>query len=324
MSLFRIILERVPFGHDELIALIATAPRRYKVYQIPKRDGKTFRTIAQPAPEVKLLQRIVLDKFVSKWPIHHAATAYISEKSIADHARLHVDSRYLLKIDFKDFFPSISADDIRKHAIRHSTLRGTDLDAFINIVAWRNKFTGRFGLSIGAPSSPMISNSLMFEFDTKMNDFCNSQQVTYSRYADDIAFSTNQRDVLQKVKEELLRVLSEIESPKLLINQKKTVNVSKRHSRTLVGLTLTPDLKVSLGRDKKRDIRAKLHLFAKGYLKNEAVTHLRGLLAYAWAIEPEFVISLAEKQGNELFVKLELPFRSRPSHKPNSMTHSGN
>lgn len=322
MSLFLKILEDVPFGRDELLTLIATAPRRYKVYQIPKRDGKTFRTIAQPAPEVKLLQRIVLEKFVSKWPIHESATAYISEKSIADHVRLHVNSRYLLKLDFKDFFPSISSDDIRQHALLHSNFQKSDLDAFINIVAWKNKQTGRFCLSIGAPSSPMISNSLMFEFDTRMSDFCFSRQVTYSRYADDVAFSTNQRDLLKEIEAEVHRLLHEIKSPKLSINEKKTVNVSKQHNRTLVGLIITPDEKVSLGRERKRDIRAKLHFFAKGYLQIDEVSRLRGLLSYAWSIEPEFVLGLAEKEGNDLFARLELPFRYRPSRKVNSASGS--
>ena len=310
MSLFRDILREVPFGQDELLTLIATAPRRYKVYQIPKRDGKSVRTIAQPAPEIKLLQRIALEKVISKWPIHTAATAYIESQSIANHVQRHVKSRYLLKIDFKDFFPSITANDIKRHASKHSQLQEADLNILVNIVAWRNKQTGAICLSIGAPSSPTISNSLMYEFDQKMSVFCSSRKIIYSRYADDLAFSTNERGLLQEVEVEVQRLLDEIPSPKLAINEKKTVNVSKRHRRTLVGLTITPDEKVSLGRDRKRDIRGKLYLFSKGYLPQEEISHLRGLLAYAWSVEPQFVIGLAEKQGNALFEALELPFRS--------------
>jgi hypothetical protein len=118
------------------------------------------------------------------------------------------------------------------------------------------------------------------------------------------------KDTLKEVEAEVHRLTSSIQSPKLAINDKKTVNVSKRYRRSLVGLTITPNQKVSLGRERKRDIRAKLYLYGKGYLNGENVAHLRGLLAYAWSIEPEFVLSLANKQGNELFAKLELPFRS--------------
>ena len=143
-----------------------------------------------------------------------------------------------------------------------------------------------------------------------MSVFCSSRKIIYSRYADDLAFSTNERGLLQEVEVEVQRLLDEIPSPKLAINEKKTVNVSKRHRRTLVGLTITPDEKVSLGRDRKRDIRGKLYLFSKGYLPQEEISHLRGLLAYAWSVEPKFVIGLAEKQGNALFEALGLPFRS--------------
>lgn len=310
MKLLQLLLREVPFEKEELLAIIATASRRYKVYQIPKRDGKSVRTIAQPAPEVKLLQRILHDKVIGNWPVHEAATAYISEQSIANHVRRHVNSKYLLKLDFKNFFPSITAADIRQHAKRHSNFGENDLDIFINIVAWRNKLDHSFGLSIGAPSSPAISNSIMFEFDESISSFCKDKEVTYSRYADDLAFSTTRKDTLKEVEAEVHRLTSSIQSPKLAINEKKTVNVSKRYRRSLVGLTITPEQKVSLGRERKRDIRAKLYLYGKGYLNGEDVAHLRGLLAYAWSIEPAFILSLADKQGNELFAKLELPFRS--------------
>lgn len=310
MNLLQLLMREVPFEKAELLAIIATASRRYKVYQIPKRDGKSVRTIAQPAPEVKLLQRILHDKLISMWPVHEAATAYVSDRSIADHVRRHVNSKYLLKLDFKNFFPSITAADIRQHAGRHSNLGKEDLDIFVSIVAWRNKLDGSFGLSVGAPSSPAISNSIMFEFDKSISSFCKEREVAYSRYADDLAFSTIHKDTLKDVEIEVSRLTSSIQSPKLTINEKKTVNVSKRYNRTLVGLTITPDRKVSLGRGRKRDIRAKLHLYGKGYVNGEGVAHLRGLLAYAWSIEPEFILSLAEKQGNELFAQLELPFRS--------------
>lgn len=310
MKLLQLLLREVPFEKEELLTIIATASRRYKVYQIPKRDGKSVRTIAQPAPEVKLLQRILHEKLIEKWPVHTAATAYVSEQSIADHVRRHVNSKYLLKLDFKNFFPSITAADIRQHARRHSNLGEDDLDIFVNIVAWRNKLDHSFCLSIGAPSSPAISNSMMFEFDESISAFCKEKEVTYSRYADDLAFSTTHRDTLKEVEEEAHRLTLSIQSPKLTINEKKTVNVSKRYNRSLVGLTITPDKKVSLGRERKRDIRAKLYLYGKGYLNGEDVAHLRGLLAYAWSIEPTFIFSLAEKQGNELFAKLDLPFRN--------------
>lgn len=309
MTLLQSILREVPFEKNELFAIISTAPRRYKVYQIPKREKGKFRTIAQPAPEVKLLQLLIVEKIIATWPTHEAATAYRTSTSILDHASRHANSRFLLKLDFSNFFPSITANDLMLHAKKHSALDEFDLNAVINILAWRNKSNGQYGLSIGAPSSPAASNSIMFEFDTKISDYCRPLNVKYSRYADDLAFSTDAPDTLALVHAEVKRLLGSIEYPRLSINETKTANVSRRHNRTLVGLTLTPDKKVSLGRKRKKDIRAQLYLFGKGYLSPEATAHLRGLLAFAWSIEPKFVLALAEKQGNHLLEKLELPFR---------------
>lgn len=318
MDLLQLILSEVPFDKKELRALITTAPRRYKTYAILKRDGKSTRTIAQPAPEVKLLQHLLLKKVICGWPIHESATAYRPGMSIAEHVQRHVHSKYLLKLDFANFFPSITSADIKKHAQRHSNLTNSDLNILVNILSWRNKISGQFCLSIGAPSSPNISNSMMFEFDTQISEFCKARRVTYSRYADDLAFSTNEKNVLATIQEEVRVQLLALDYPKLAINEKKTINVSKKYSRTLVGLKITPDEKVSLGRERKRHIRAQLYRFENGFLSIDEVLNLKGLLAFAWSVEPSYVVSLATSRGNEVFEKLQLPFRAGVQHKGSS------
>ena len=98
-------LRDLPFSQDELRQLIATAPYRYKVYQIPKRQPGEFRTIAQPSKEIKLVQRWLINVWLANIPIHNSATAYRSGKSIKEHAAIHAGTRFLLKMDYKDFFP---------------------------------------------------------------------------------------------------------------------------------------------------------------------------------------------------------------------------
>src|ERR1035441_9381707 len=99
--------EALPLSQDELLKLIRSSPMRYKVYTIPKRTPGQFRTIAQPAREVKILQRWAMSNFLSHFPVDPAAVAYRIGKNIADNAPPHARSRFLLKLDFKDFFPSI-------------------------------------------------------------------------------------------------------------------------------------------------------------------------------------------------------------------------
>ena len=85
--------------------LMQSAPHRYKVYDIPKRSGHGMRTIAQPAREVKRLQYWVLANCLADVPVHEAATAYREGLNTRSNAEVHVRNPYLLKLDFRNFFP---------------------------------------------------------------------------------------------------------------------------------------------------------------------------------------------------------------------------
>ena len=308
-DLIQTVLKYFPMDKSELISIIATAGRRYKTYKVPKRSGVGFRTIAQPAPEVKRIQGIVVERLIGDWPIHKAATAYRKGLSIRDHAARHGDSRYLLKLDFSDFFPSISLEAVRQHIAKNSSLNQDDAVLLASILTWLNKKTGARCLSIGAPSSPFVSNSIMFDFDVALYDHCADRGVVYSRYADDLAFSTNRPDVLYEIERFAHELVASLSYPRLRFNEAKTINVSKRDRRVLVGLNITPEGRVSIGRERKRMIRAQVHCLAKGLPFEGDASSLRGTLAFVWSVEPAFIKSLLEKYGDEVFKLLDLPFR---------------
>ena len=97
-------------GHD-LSRIIASAPRRYKEFKMPKRQGG-FRHMAQPAREVKALQRALVKHYLEKLPIHSSAMAYERGTSIRLNAERHAKvNGPILKLDFRDFFPSIRPSD---------------------------------------------------------------------------------------------------------------------------------------------------------------------------------------------------------------------
>jgi hypothetical protein len=75
---------------------------------------------------VKALQYWVISNFLSRFPVHPAATAYRIGKNIADNARPHAHNRFLLKLDFKDFFPSIRAIDFRRFVEANAPAVGPD------------------------------------------------------------------------------------------------------------------------------------------------------------------------------------------------------
>jgi retron-type reverse transcriptase len=92
-----------------------------------------------------------------------------------------------------------------------------------------------------------------------------------------------------KVLQKVLEVLNRLPYPKLEINKRKVVFGSKAHRRMITGLILSNDGMVSLGRDRKRLIRAQIHHFINGKLSDQERKKLHGMLAFAHDIEPDFV-----------------------------------
>lgn len=295
--LFQRLLARTPFSEHELVVLIATAPTRYKDHYISKRNGRGKRLISQPTKEIKFLQRILIKYELADLPMHGAATAYRKGLSTKHHAEQHASSRYLLKLDFRDFFLSLHANAL-DYRLEHDTkFSHAERWLICNLLCRRLPKTSILRLSIGAPSSPFISNYLMHEFDTKLTAFCNLSGVGYTRYADDLALSTSSPHVLDQVKGEVQRILQELSYLQITLNEEKTVNVSRKKRRTLVGLTLSNEGRVSVGREEKRRLRAAFHAFSRGLLPPEEIGRLRGKLAYLYGIDQDFVLSLCKKHG---------------------------
>jgi RNA-directed DNA polymerase len=238
--------------------------------------------------------------------VHPAATGYREGRSIAHNARPHTRGRFLLKLDFKDFFPSLKARDFRMFLKRNKTdLDKESIDALCRILFWRPKGTLDLCLSIGAPTSPMLSNILMIDFDRRVSSFCAARNVIYTRYADDLSFSADNSEELRAVENAVVELCRRSKSPSLAINQEKTVRVSKRDARRVTGLVLTNDRKVSLGRDEKRRIRAWVHHFVTNRLNADRILKLRGMLNYVNSVEPAFMRRLRNKYGADTITRLQ-------------------
>ena len=287
---------------DLLDHFIRSAPYRYKVYEVRKRSGKGMRIIAQPAREVKRLQYWIMEKIFRYFPIHECSTAYVPKKSILDNVKPHEKNPFILKLDFKDFFPSIKAQDFKKlvSTIPDFKYDEDDIEKISRILFWRPKRIKILKLSIGAPSSPYLSNAIMYQFDQEIYNFCTKKNIAYTRYADDMTFSMEEKALRGTVEKKVLSTLATIDFPKLKLNHKKTVYGSKAHRRMVTGLILSNDGKTSLGRDKKRVIQAKIHHFSLGTLNGNETSSLKGLLSFAMSIEPEFVKSMKKKYGNNV------------------------
>jgi retron-type reverse transcriptase len=286
-------------SETDLLYLIRSSPYRYKVYKIDKRKGDKKRIIAQPAREVKALQYWVMKNILSRYSLHSAAMAYRQGKSIADNAQVHAKNRFLLKLDFKDFFHSITGVDFKAFMVLHSAdkFNPDEIDCLARILFWKKKRDGRLILSIGAPSSPILSNILMYEFDKTMREYCMQKHIRYTRYADDLTFSTNAPSVLDSVVSQVVKICQKLEFPRLRLNHDKTVRASKAGCRRVTGLVLSNDATVSIGRDRKRQLHAAVHHYVCGKLGEEEIASLSGMLAFVRSIDPGFLTALRRHYG---------------------------
>lgn len=305
-------------------------PLMYKVFFIPKKRGGK-REIAQPTNFLKQLQRKQLLSLSALFKVHVAATAYISGKNgIQANAKIHVSGKYFLKLDFKDFFHSIKAKDFNCF-LEKKGISLTDRAKYLKIFFMFDKsvnktvtssvykllknqqtteediiklmterFPEYFRLSIGAPSSPMVSNMIMYEFDSRMFVWCSSRNISYSRYADDLTFSCNSRAELSEVIGKIKSILEEIPYLNIKLNTQKTRQLSLKNRVTITGLNITSQHKISVGRQQKKKIRTMLFHFKNGTLALEKYAYLKGWIAYLKDIEPEYFNSLKKSYENEM------------------------
>ncbi len=274
-------------------SMSVTASHQYYSYDIPKRTGGT-RTIHHPSRRLKALQRWLLTNVIQYLPVHDAATAYRKGKSIFDNARPHVHSNYLLRLDFINFFPSITALDIKAYAADrgHHFLDWTtgDIEFFCRVVCRRNVLT------IGAPTSPGLSNVLCYDLDQEVDNYCRKFDIAYSRYADDLFFSTRAPNILAKLETEVPRICANLRFPTgLVVNPTKIRHSSKRGARRVTGVLLGSDEKMYVGRPLKRLIRAQIHQLEK--LTPRERSSLAGLIAYVVGIDPVFLNTMINKYG---------------------------
>lgn len=300
-----------------LISGYLQAPKKYKVFYIKKKGSDKLREVAQPSPDVKNVQRAVVSTLLYKLPIHSSAKAYVKGLSIYDNAKEHKDNIFLLKMDFKNFFPSIRPDDLllclRKNGIDISDFEYNILKHYL---FRRERGDNTLRLCIGAPSSPIISNIVMYDLDCKIVSFCEGIDVPYTRYADDLTFSSDSVDKLNVVFEFIQKLLYSCESPRLNINKSKTRFVGKGRSRRVTGVIISNDGNLGIGRYLRKKIKALVHLYNNGGVKVKDIPYLQGMLSHIRSIEPGYYDSLRLKYGDELFKRLNLE-ASRISKKLN-------
>jgi len=306
MQLYQFLCKELSTSKQEISAFVFSAPKKYKIYTIPKRtSGK--RVIAHPAKKLKEYQRTLIVLLEQWLPVHDVAFAYKKNIGIKQNARQHQKSKYLLKMDFQNFFHSITPGLFFAIARKHNIdLTRDDVHLLQQILFWcpSKRTDGKLILSIGAPSSPLISNVTLFFFDQALYEVCEKQGITYTRYADDLTFSTNIKNQLFELPNVVKKLLVAHFSGHITVNESKTVFSSMSHNRHVTGVTLTNEGGLSIGRERKRYISSLIHQFSLNQLPDEDRLYLQGLFAFASDIEPVFKQRMIKKYTLEIINKI--------------------
>ncbi len=249
--------------------------KRYKKFEIPKKDGGS-RKITAPIGAQKAIQKKLatllytccsdIDTQHSRRCVSHG---FRRGRSIITNAREHRNQRYVLNIDIENFFPSFNFGRVRGFFIKSNDfkLHPDVATAIAQIACFEN------GLPQGSPCSPVIADLISGALDARLVRLAKSLSCTYTRYADDITFSTNRKNFPSKLayqdmspssKWELgAKLTNEVTGSGFKINTAKT-RMQCRHARQLV-TGLTVNMKVNIRADYYRYARAMCQqLFASG------------------------------------------------------------
>ncbi len=313
-----------------LRAIVARAIENpYRVFRIRKRPSdsgeRRYRTICAPEPALLGVQRWIAESILSRGRTHSASTAYSKGSRLIAAAEPHCGCRWLIKLDVKNFFESISEISAYRafRRLGYQPLVAFELSRLSTRLGsstmlrrrkrWRkDNFTqhqviqaythGRIGhLPQGAPTSPMLANLAMVAFDEQLSVLAARHGLTYTRYADDIALSTRRQDFNRDIAARLIgQVYALMGKHGLSPNSTKTQVVPPGGRKVLLGLLVDGEVP-RLTREFKSALRMHLHFLRhpevgpaahaarRGFAAVAGLrNHIEGLLSFARQIEPEY------------------------------------
>lgn len=297
----------------------ALAPEKvYKSFSIPKASGG-MRQIDAPAEELVEFQRTIernLKYFkaftaddVTEVEVkpHNAAYAYVKNRDTTRALEQHQKnkSKWFLKMDIKNFFPSFTLEtinELRQYVYPWCYIPQQDWDTMMNLLTLNGK------LPQGSPASPYVTNILFKYYDYQISQmltefFKDKDKYVYTRYADDLLISMKKKlsDVeLQELKQNVTNCISK----HFTIKEEKTRYGSSHGSNWNLGLMLNKDNKITLGYKQKRVINAMVNNLFKA-VAQQAVPresevllnkdNILGNVSYLKKVEPGYAQYMIEK-----------------------------
>jgi retron-type reverse transcriptase len=232
-------------SHKLLWAMASVPERYYRRFQIPKRNGGS-REIATPRVFLKVVQRWILVNILYRRLLPLVVTGFAPGRGLLANASFHVGRRYLAKIDIQDFFPSIGFRQVE------SVYRGFGFPhKVILLLTGLSLLDGR--LPQGAPTSPQLANLVFLPCDGQIVALAQHHGVGYSRYADDLTFSSD--DPISP--DFIAHVIKLIEDHSFTINRRKLRSSGPGQRLMTTGMVV--NVTAHPMRRLRRQLRARFH-----------------------------------------------------------------
>lgn len=209
--------------------LVRKPEKHYRSFDLRKRSGGT-RTISAPRTFLKVVQWWILDTILENKSDFPFVYGFSKGKSFVDNARFHHGASHVLNVDVKNFFPSILHYQVA--AVFQRLGYDAKVSAFLADLC---TFEG--GLPQGAPTSPKISNFVFESCDIELHNLAQAHGMRYSRYADDLTFSSEHR-ILNSLVSDISAIIGKMG---FSLNEQKTRFMGKNQVKEVTGLVLGRD-----------------------------------------------------------------------------------
>lgn len=232
-----------------LLKMIFSPEKFYRSFFIPKKKGGV-REIFSPYTSLLTCQKWIYQNILLTRNVHEKAQGFIPKRSIFSNAKPHLNTNALLKMDLKEFFPSIPINWVIKLFL--------DLGYAHNVSFYLASLCCVDGvLAQGAATSPYLSNILLINLDNRLDKLAAKNKLNYTRYADDLTFSG------QYISYKLIHIISNIVTDYgLCINKEKTRLHIKKGQRIVTGLSVTNET-IAIPRKMKREIKTEIYFLKK-------------------------------------------------------------
>ena len=237
------------FSAKTLYGLSNNINKHYHSVFIPKSDG-TKRKLSVPDLILKMVQRAIANNILAYYPVSKYAMAYAFGTTVQKNAMPHVGKKKILKLDIEGFFDNIIYSRV-KEVVFYKEKFSEPIRILLSMLCYY-----RNSLPQGAPTSPAITNIIMYDFDEKIGGFCEQRGISFTRYCDDMTFSGDfdEKEIIELVKKELKKL-------GLFLKNRKTAVIPNTKRQIVTGIVVNE--KINITKEYKKKIRQEMYYIKK-------------------------------------------------------------